>query len=143
MNESLEPLRPPPVLPPGTRRPPVRSPHLAWAITLGESALLVGAAFPLIKYWLMLPAPVRLGGATVLSAFGLLVIFRLVRFHLRWSRGRNNTGRTTSRPPEFEPEPASALAVPKVENPAPDELPCKKRFRNTTVLMPSSSSSCP
>jgi hypothetical protein len=141
MNEPLESLPPPPVRPPLTNR--ARSPRLAWAITLGESALLAGAAFPLGKYWLMLPVPVRLGGATVLAALASLVIFRLVRFHLRWSRRRSNTRRTIIRPPDIEPEPASALPAPNVDNPVPEELPCEKRSRNPAILTPTGSSTCP
>ena len=32
-----------------------------------------------MKYWLMLPAPVRIGGAALLAALACLVVFRLVR----------------------------------------------------------------
>ena len=133
MNQPLESFHTPPARPRAKRRP--RSPRLAWAITLGEGMLLGGAAFPLIKYWLMLPAPIRLGGAAILLALTLLVIFRIIRFHWRRTQSRRPRGRVTSQASPNEANGGSALTVPSAGAPASDSLPRSKRHHTISFLM--------
>ena len=144
MNKSRESLRPPsaPLVPTSeaVRR---RSPRLAWAITLGESALVAGAAFPLVKYWLMLPAPIRLGAAVVLVSLALVVIFRILRFHLHWAGHQNGRPHSPTPPPKIEPEPATVRQPVTDGKLVSDQISSKKRVRSTTVLMPSGSSPWP
>ena len=132
MNQPLESFPTSPARPRPKRRP--RSPRLAWAITLGEILLLGGAAFPLSKYWLMLPAPIRLGSAAILLALTLLVIFRIFRFHWRRTQSRRHQSRADSCAPHNEAEGTSALTVPS-SAPASDPAPRSKRRHDTTFLM--------
>jgi hypothetical protein len=53
---------------------------LAWAISIGEVILLLGFAFALSRYWLMLPVWMRRTAGVFLAVAFVAVGYRLIRF---------------------------------------------------------------
>jgi len=68
---------------------PRPSAPLAWAITIGEAILLLGMAYCLADYWLMLPVWMRTLGAIVLASLALLGSIRVGRFLWKLRTPRN------------------------------------------------------
>jgi protein-S-isoprenylcysteine O-methyltransferase Ste14 len=58
-----------------------RSLWVAWAVSVGELALIVGAGLLFSRYWLMLPVWMRWCGASILVLAILVVLVRLRQFH--------------------------------------------------------------
>jgi hypothetical protein len=54
---------------------------LAWAVSIVEAILLLGFAFALSRYWLMLPVWMRRTAGTGLALAFLVIVYRLLRFN--------------------------------------------------------------